>query len=174
MNKVGTAIFTASLVVFSAAAPAKIPKATELHFGSEPWHLELSLGDLKPGSGPESTPDRQVYYYDNRQGTVLSVIVENAHESANIDACREVFERRKADVQPTDEVQGSRGDAATQEYDWKLEFQGKPVVQHNVFACRIRGTYYIDVHASKIRYVPSDRDTLMRLVDAVKVVDPAR
>ena len=175
MKNVRTAIFGASLVILSAAAPAKMTKTIQLHFGSEPWHLELSLGGgLKPSDGPESSPDRQVYFYEDGQGTVLSVIVENAHEPANIDACREVFQRRKADIQPNDEVQGSRGDAATQEYDWKLDFQAKWVVQHNVFACRVRGTYYIDVHASKIPYVPSDHDALMRWVDAVDVVDSAQ
>ncbi|HMI20792.1 MAG TPA: hypothetical protein VK533_14745 [Sphingomonas sp.] len=156
-----------------AALAATVPKTTELHFGSEPWHLELALGELKPSGGAESRPDRKVYTYADKQGTVLSVIVENAHEPANIEGCREVFQRRKADIQPNDEVQVGRGDAVMQEYDWKLEFQGKPVVQHNVFVCRVRGTYYIDVHASKIPYVPSDRGALLRLVDAVTLIDPA-
>lgn len=173
MKKVRNTILRALLVILSATAPAIAQKTTELHFGSEPWHLELSLGDLKPSGGAESRPDRKVYTYADKQGAVLSVIVENAHAAANIESCREVFQRRKADIQPDDEVQGGRGDAVSQEYDWKLEFRGKPVVQHNVFVCHVRGTYYIDVHASKIPYIPSDHDALMRLVDAVTLVDSA-
>ena len=154
MKKIGAAIFTASLVIFPAAAPARILATTELHFGSEPWHLELSLGDLKPIDGAESRPARQVYTYVDGQGTVLSVIVENAHEPASIDSCRDVFQRRKAQFQPNGEIQGNRGDAATQEYDLQLDFHGKPIVQHNVYACHVRGTYYIDVHASKFSISP--------------------
>lgn len=36
---------------------------------------------------------------------------------------------------------------------------------------RVRGTYYIDVHASRIRYRLTDHDALMALIDGVAIVD---
>ena len=158
-------------LVSSAPSSAQSSKPTELRFGNVPWHLALSLGDMKPAEGFPSRPDRDVFTYSNGKGTILSVIVENAHAPATLASCRDVFARRKAGMQPANEVQGQRGDGATQEYDLKVDFQGEAIVQHNVFSCRVRGTYYIDTHASKIRYQAGDRDALMALIDGVAIVD---
>ncbi|HEX6741367.1 MAG TPA: hypothetical protein VF079_06185 [Sphingomicrobium sp.] len=156
-------------LLLAAGAPAA---PTELRFGSEPWHLALSLGGLKPTQGVESTADRQAWTYSNDKGTILSVIVENAHAPADKASCRDVFERRKADLKPANEVQGERGDAATQEYDFQLDFRGKAIVQHNIFSCRVRGTWYIDAHVSKIGYdAARDRAALLALLDGVAIVE---
>src|SRR5262249_20109396 len=155
-----------ALLALAAAAP------TELRFADAPFHLALSLGDMTPFEGAPSTADRKVFSYS--QGTTdLSVIVENAHAPAVMESCRDLFQRRKEGMQPANEVQGQRGDAATQEFDMPLEFQGKPIVQHNIFSCRVRGTWYIDTHASKMGYAPGDHDALMAIVDGVKIVDGA-
>jgi len=158
-------------LVVSASSSAQSPKPTELRFGNAPWHLALSLGDMKPTEGFPSRPDRDVFTYGDGKGTILSVIVEDAHAPATLASCRDVFARRKAGMQPANEVQGQRGDAATQEYDLKVDFQGEAIVQHNVFSCRVRGTFYIDTHASKIRYQSGDRDALMALIDGVAIVE---
>src|SRR5262245_34457571 len=140
-------------IAVSAAASAQAP--SELRFGSEPWRLALSLDGFKAYEGVPSTADRQVYSYSNGL-RVISVIVENAHAPATLASCRDVFAQRKQKsvqgIFPTNETQGQRGDGATQEYDLELNFQGKAIVQHNAFACRVRGNYYIDVHASKMDY----------------------
>src|SRR5206468_5816755 len=108
-----------------SAAPAAAAKPIELRFGGEPWHLALALGALKPSEGAPSSPDRQIFTYADGQGTILSVIVENAREPATMASCRDVFARRKEQdfdgILPVDEVQGQRGEAATQEYDLKLD-----------------------------------------------------
>jgi hypothetical protein len=162
-------------IALASAAPAQAPKPTELHFGDEPWHLALSLGDLKPIEGAASRPDRQVFTYSNDRGVVLSVIVENAHEPASMASCRDVFAQRKqhgtAGMLPLNEAQGQRGEAATQEYDLKLDYQGEKITQHNAFSCRVRGTYYVDVHASKILDQPGDHAALMAVIDGVAIVD---
>ena len=168
MNLVSAPILIALVVSASSSAQ---PKPTELRFANVPWHLALSLGDMKPTEGFPSRPDRDVFTYGDGKGTILSVIVENAHAPATLASCRDVFARRKASMQPVNEVQGQRGDAATQEYDLKVDFQGEAIVQHNVFSCRVRGTYYIDAHASKIRYQAGDRDALMALIDGVTIVE---
>jgi hypothetical protein len=169
MKKILGSALGACFVVSAPAGAA--PKPTELHFGSEPWHLVLSLGDLKPTEGAPSSVDRKVFTYADDRGSVLSVIVEDAHRPAIMASCRDVFAGRKAEMQPDNETQGQRGDSATQEYDLKLNFQGKPIVQHNVFSCRTRGNYYIDVHASHVPYQPSDHDALMALMAAVAIID---
>lgn len=163
-------------LVLAAAAPAQAPKPTELHFGNEPWRLVVSATGMKPIEGVPSKPDRQVFtYHNDAELTVLSVIVENAHAPATLASCRDVFARRKqqgaAGLLPVNEVQAQRGEAATQEYDLVVPYQGKTITQHNVFSCRVRGTYYIDVHASKIDYQPAERDKVLALVDAVAIVD---
>src|SRR5207253_2773617 len=103
-----------SALPLTPPAPAA-PKPTELHFGSEPWRLALSLGDLKPTEGAPSSADRHVYTYSNDRLEVLSVIVEDAHSPATLDSCRDVFARRKQGMPIVNEVQGQSGDAATQE-----------------------------------------------------------
>lgn len=158
-------------LVASAPSSAQSSKPTELRFAGVPWHLALALGDMKPAEGFPSRPDRDVFTYSNGKGTILSVIVENAHAPATLESCRDVFERRKDGMQPDNEVEGQRGDAATQEYDLKLDFQGEAIIQHNIFSCRVRGTHYIDTHVSKIRYRPGDRDALMALIDDVAIVE---
>ena len=158
-------------LVVSASSSAQSSKPTELRFANVSWHLALSLGDMKPTEGFPSRPDRDVFTYGDGKGTILSVIVEDAHAPATLASCRDVFARRKAGMQPANEVQGQRGDAATQEYDLKVDFQGEAIVQHNVFSCRVRGTFYIDTHASKIRYQSGDRDALMALIDGVAIVE---
>ena len=161
----------APLLALAAAAPA----VAELRFADEPWRLALQLDDMKPFEGAPSSPGRRVFSYSNGKGWVLSVIVENAQAPATLAGCRDVFDRRKqggnAGFAPVDEVQGQRGDAATQEFDVKGELQGRPFVMHNSYSCRVRGTYYIDVHASKIPYLPSDHDALWALVDRVKIIE---
>lgn len=162
------------LVAIAAAAPAQAPGSTQLRIHNEPWQLELSLGDLKPTQGFPSRADRQVSTYRNDKGVTLSVIVENARAPATLASCRNVFARRKqgkGGLVPVNEVQSQRGETAFQEYDFKLALKGKTIVHHNIFSCRVRGTHYIDVHASKIDYRPSDRDALMALVNSVKIVD---
>lgn len=163
------AAILAALASSTAFAAPRQP--TELRIANVPWHLELSLGDMKPVEGFPSRPDRDVFTYRSDQGAILSVIVEDAHAPATLDSCRDVFARRKAGVGAINEVQGQSGDAATQEYDVKVDFQGQTIVQHNIFSCRVRGTYYIDGHVSKIAFVPADRAALMALIDGVKVVD---
>ena len=163
-------------LVASAPSSAQSSKPTELRFADVPWHLALALGDMKPAEGFPSRPDRDVFTYSDGKGTILSVIVENAHAPATLASCREVFERRKLGnpgegILLVNEVQGQRGDAATQEYDLKIDSHGEAIVQHNVFSCRVRGNYYIDAHASKIRYRPGDRNALMALIDGVTIVE---
>ena len=169
-------LVTSLLVTLAAGSPAQAPSATELHFGNEPWHLALALGDLKPTRGIPSSADRQVFTYRNDDGVMLSVIVQKTHKPATLESCRNLFTRRKtgasllAGIRVANEVQGQRGEAATQEYDMIAENPGETIVHHNVFNCRIRGTYYIDVHASKMRYQPSDRPALLALVGGVAIV----
>jgi hypothetical protein len=159
-----------ALVSAAAWAAPALQKPTELRFANVPWHLELSLGDMKPIQGFPSRPDRDVFTYKNGEGTILSVIVENAHAPATLASCRDVFARRKAGMQPLNEVQRQRGDTPTQEYDMPLSSRGAAVFQHNVYSCRVRGTYYIDVHASGIRG-PGNQAALWALIDGVKIVD---
>ena len=156
-------------IALMAATAAQAKKPIELHFGNERWHLVLSSRDLKPTEGAPSDPDRQIWTYLNEQQMVLSVIVENAHQPATMASCRDVFAQRKqhgaGGLALSNEVQGQRGEAAIQEYDLKLG----TIVQHNIYSCRVRGTYYIDVHASKVGYEPGDHDALITLVDAVVI-----
>ena len=158
----------------TTAAAAEASKTKILHFGNEPWHLILSLSGLTPAEGFPGSPDRDVFTYTNDRLMNLSVVVENAHAPATLASCRDVFAQRKqgydgiTGVQLINEIEGQRGDAATQEYEVRLPNRA---IHHNVFSCRARGTYYIDVHVSKLGYQPSDRDALMALMDAVTIVD---
>ena len=99
MTKIKRAVLAAC---FTASVPASASsKPTELHFGGEPWHLALSLGRLKPSQGAPSSRDRQIFTYDDNRGTILSVVVENAHEPATMANCRGVFTRRSGQESAT-------------------------------------------------------------------------
>ena len=58
-----------------------------------------------------------------------------------------------------------------QEYDWRTVVDGRTYLQHNLFSCRVRGNYYIDVHASTLSPGPGDAAVLRGLVDGVRIVD---
>lgn len=159
-------------IAVTAAAPAETPKTKVLHY--DRWSLVIPLAGLKPTNGFPSRPDRDIFTYTNGRLTEVSVIVENAHAPATLASCRDVFAQRKQgyedirDVQLINEIEGQRGDAATQEYDVRLP---NGAIHHNIFTCRVRGNYYIDVHASKLGYRPSDRNALVALVDGVFIAD---
>lgn len=164
--------FTAALL----AAPLAAERAgalSDLHFGKEKWHLALSLPGLKPAQADRSNPDRQSFYYMSEDRSVIvSVIVENAHAPAKMASCHRVFEQRaKAPFISKLEIKaGKRGDAALQEYTVNLSPDGSKVQRH-IHTCRVRGNYYVDVHASKSLYVPADRALLLALVDGVTIAE---
>lgn len=164
-------ISTWFLAALASSAAIAAPKPTELRIANVPWHLELSLADMKPIEGYPSRPDRDVFTYKIDEGGILSVIVENAHSPATLAGCRAVFERRKAGMGLTRDVQAQRGDAATQEYNVSFGDPKAMAFQHNVYSCRVRGTYYIDVHAARIHYEPVQEDGLRALVELVKIVE---
>lgn len=155
-----------------AAAPSAQP--AEIRPAGEPWHLSLSLGDLTPVQGYPSRQDREVRTYRNGSGVTLSVIVENARAPATLASCRNVFARRKqgrGSMIPINESQREANGTVFQEYDLSMEAVGKSGLHHNIHSCRARGTYYIDVHASKANYRPADRAALLALVNGVTIVD---
>lgn len=167
-------LLTSLFVLLAAAAPPQKPKPTEVHVDNEPWHLELSLDGFQPAEGFPSSVNRQILTYRNGRGTMLSVIVENAHAPATLASCRRLFARRMqggGGPIPVNEVQRHRSDASFQEYDLKIGSNGATMLHHNIYSCRVRGSYYIDVHASKVPYQPGDRDALMALVDSVRIVN---
>jgi hypothetical protein len=158
----------------AAAASAKAPAPTELPVFGVPWHLSLALGAMKPFVLEPGRPGRQTYDFHTDDGTsVMTIAVENVEEPATLDGCRDVFDRRPGRI--GGELKGlhaeQRGDSAMQEYDWYGTVEGRAYVQHNVFSCRVRGTYYIDVHASKLTPGPGDAAALRALVDGVRIVE---
>lgn len=160
------ATFAAPLVAESAALP-------DLHFGREKWHLSLSLPGLKPAQADKANPDRQSFYFMSEDRSVIvSVIVVNAQAPATMASCKRVFEQRaKAPFITKVEIKaGKRGEAALQEYTVNLAPDGSKVQRH-IHTCRVKGNYYIDVHASKSLYTPADRSTLLALVDGVTIVE---
>jgi hypothetical protein len=161
------------LTALAAAASAYAPEPAEVRVDNETWYLQLPSGDLQPIEAVPSTADRKVLTYRVRDMT-LSVIVENAHAPATIASCREVFDGRQqgmAQFGLANEVRSQRGDAAIQEHDLTIDDRGQRVAHHDIFSCRVRGFYYIDVHASKTGYRPGDHDALMALVSEVRIVD---
>lgn len=170
-------VTAAAATALAAATPVQAKKPITLQVGNQPWHLVLPSGELKPIEGAPSSPDRQIFTYRSGQ-MVLSVIVENAHEPATMASCRSVFAQRKQQgtggMRVSNEVQSLRGEAATQEFDLKLgaiDPKLAAVVEHDIYSCRVRGTYYIDVHASKLPYQPGDHAALMALADGVAIVN---
>lgn len=163
-----------SLLLLAAAPSAQ--SSTILPVEGASWRLAVPLGDLKPTQGFPSRQDRQVRTYRDGRGTMLSVIVENARQPATLASCRNVFDRRKGgtpgpNIRLINEVQSQRGQIAIQEYDFEIDSGGRKTLHHNVHSCRARGTHYIDVHASKMDYRPSDRAALIALVESVAIID---
>jgi hypothetical protein len=158
----------------AAGAPARSREPTEILFDQEPWRLALFLGDLKPVQGYPDSPNRQVLTYGNEKGVMLSVIVQKIGAPATLASCLNVFDHRKQGrdgTVPVNEVHGQRSQTAYQEYDLILGAGANAIVHHDIFSCRVRGNYYIDVHASKLDYRRSDHAALMALVDGVRIVE---
>ena len=137
------------------------------------WHLLLPPDDLEPTEGLPSSVDRQIRTFRSGDGLMLSIIIQNMHAPATMEGCLELFERRRighAGISAANETHGVSGDTGFQEYDYELG-ANRTTLHHNIFSCRVRGTYFIDVHASKLGYRPSDRAALKALVDGVKIID---
>ena len=163
-------------LLLAAAPPATAKdKPIELRVGNEPWRVVLAAPGMKKAEGAPSRPGRQIYTFQNTKTfTMLSVIVEDAQAPATMASCRDVHERRAkalpSDIRSTEKHE-LRGEAEFQEYTLALPVPGEPILQHHVHNCRIKGNYYIDAHASKLRYKPADRDALVAVLDAVTIVE---
>jgi hypothetical protein len=165
---------TLLMLASAAAAPASTSKPTAVTVDNEPWYLLLDLGDLTPTEGIESNSNRKILTFGSDKGVMLSVIVQKVHAPATLAGCRDLFDRRKrgeGDLIPANEVQWQQGDTSIQEFEWFFGSGDKTIIHHNTFSCRVRGNYYIDVHASKAGYRPSDHDALMALINDVRIVD---
>lgn len=162
-------LLLATLVTALAAAPAPI----RLPVANAPFHLTVELGGMKPFELDPSRPGRQTFSFHTNDGnSVMTIAVEDVEEPATLAGCREVYDRRPARI--GGELRGyhveQHGEAAMQEYAWYTTVDGRAYVQHNVFSCRVRGTYFIDVHASALNPKPGDAARLRTLVDRVRIV----
>jgi hypothetical protein len=162
-------LFLAPLALAAAAAPAP----TRLAVANAPFHLTVELGNMTPFKLDPGRPGRQTFDFHTGDGnSVMTIAVEDVDEPATLAGCKEVFDRRPGKIggEFNEYHVEQHGEALMQEYDWHTTVAGRAYVQHNVFSCRVRGNYYIDVHASALNPRPGDAARLRALVSKVRIV----
>ncbi len=144
----------------------------KLSLPGEKWALEFDAGgfEIKENQLSPQGDARKLFAVNRRTGINMSVFMEKAAGKGGSRACRTYYwSRAKQSPFKKDGVRlYQRGLMALVEYTVK-EFRGVPVNQKNINAYLAKGDTWIDVHLSKVQYVPADRKLFDSVLKSVKI-----
>ncbi len=120
---------------------------------------------------------RGVYYMFVNASTGLnaSVYLEPATACQTAPACREYYwEHRDSSMSTAQGVtRFERNGFALLEF-LIPEMAGQPIQQYHFSGHQVRDGYWIDLHLSKVRYTPQDRQHFLDFVDGLVIVPKAK
>lgn len=161
-----------------AMAQQAAPEAPAIRAGFEgkPWAVQL----IAPGFELQRNgvrPDGRVYLLARRGAFGLSIMLEKVHGTATDDGCVKTFAARakgNSAFKPVEVTQSRLGKVPTLEY-LIAEAGGVQVRQKSLLGCLAREDVYADIHLSKMRYDPADREELLAILSSASIiaVDPA-
>ncbi len=150
-----------SLVLVALTCIAQQPQPPlhgRLSLPAKDWGVVLTL----PGFAVktvETKPDGRRYLVAENDNTqvVVSVTLEETKSSTSDSSCRRSLEEKTK--HPPVKIQDVRfslsGDVDVMRY-LVAEFKGQRINQESLFACQFYDNTYIDMHISKVNYVPAD------------------
>lgn len=143
-------------------------------YPNKTWWVEVdSPGFAVKGKGRKPDGRYYLFAHDARTNVILSVILEQAPNGADISACDAHLQQRmesveKLGVTPTDQKSSEFNSMMMMEYIIPT-VDGKAVQQKNVVACAVKEDVYVDVHLSKAQFQPADEQELLDLLNHVEI-----
>ncbi len=151
-------------------AGRRFPDRLDFSIAGAPWDVTVPAGDFVVRQRELTDGGRALHVLFDSPSTKLTVslFLEPATRCQSAEACRDMLKRDNLqDVEhPTNVQTTTIGDTPVLEYLVPV-YKGQPIRQLNVFAEFVVDNYWVDLHASKILYVPEDRrlfDTFVRSV----------
>jgi len=154
-----------------AVAQQPKPLRGRLSLATKDWGVLLDL----PGFTVkivETKPDGRRYMVAENETTnvVVSLTLEAVKAGARASSCRKSLEEKtKITEVKIRDVRFSR----TDDFDvmWYVvpEFKGQPVKQESLFACQFYDNTYIDLHVSKVNYIPADEPLFAAVLQSMHI-----
>jgi len=163
-------------VISPPPGPALSASGTvELAVRGASWALALDLPGFKL-EPIETRPDGRAVRITGENsdtGVVISVYVEPAEAGKTAAVYRdEVW--RNVQREPTtikrDDKRSQRGAIAILEYRIP-DYQGVPLNQKQINAVLVHGDMWVDLHLSKVRFVPADDALFDKIIASMRIVD---
>jgi hypothetical protein len=130
----------------------------------------------------EMKSGRQAYLLAShpKNGIVISITIEKVSEPTSPDECRRSLEARKDSYGPpsglritrvTGKSVGSEVPPSADVMEFLLDQNEFAAIrQKNFFACMTRDNAFIDIHMSKVDFVPADQAVMEQVVQSVRFV----
>jgi len=119
----------------------------------------------------ETKPDGRRYMVAENQSThvVVSLTLEQVEKGSG-DSCRRSLEKKvkSAPLKIADVHFSRAGETDVMEY-MVSELNGHRLNQKSIFACQFYDDTYIDLHVSKVDYVPADEPLFTSVLNSVRV-----
>lgn len=161
-----------------AMAQQSAPEAPAIRarFEGKPWEVRV----IAPGFAVERDvvqPDGRVYVLARRGAFGLSIMLEKVQGAATDDGCVKTFAARAKGnngFKLSEVTQSRLGEVPTLEY-MVAEAGGVPVRQRSLLGCLAKDDVYADIHLSKMRFEPADREELLTILRSASIAaaDPA-
>ena len=120
----------------------------------------------------ETKPDGRRYMVAQNETTnvVVSLTLEQIKPGPSASSCRESLEKRTTDrsLKIQDARFSRSGDVDVLQY-MVPEFRGQRINQKSIFACQFYDATYIDLHVSKVNYVPADEPLFAKVLDSMHI-----
>ena len=162
---------TSFLVAIGSVAQEPKPLRGRLSLPTKNWSVALDLSGFTVKT-VETKPDGRRYMIAQNETTnvVVSLTLEQVKPGPSASSCRESLEKKTTD--PSLKIQDARfsrsGDVDIMQY-MVPEFRGQQVNQKSIFACQFYDNTYIDLHVSKVNYVPADEPLFAKVLDSMHI-----
>jgi len=158
--------------MFQALAQDKPALHGKLSLPGKTWGVALELPSGFKVKTVETKPDGRRYLLaeDEAKPMVVSLTLEQVRQGAPSATCRESLEQKtkSAPAQIRDIRYSHSGNFDIMEYTVP-EFAGQKIDQRSLFACELYDGTYIDLHVSKVNYVPENEVWFMDVMNTMHI-----
>lgn len=164
-----------SIFCLELSAQKLQPDMNHISLPDEDWDLALNLDGFEVSKNSVSADGKAREILVGQENSLLnvSVFIEEADHAGDAIACRK-FYWAKAEKSPLPKQNlklYENNGMAFVEHDTK-EYQGQKVNYHSMNIYLSKGTYWIDVHISKMSYKPEDQILFDNIVNSIKIESP--
>src|SRR5215813_12112666 len=166
-----TFTFAALSMTSISLAQQSPPLRGRLSLPNKNWGVALELPGFTVRTVETKADGRRYMFAQNEAaGMAVSLTLEQIKPGTHAAACRDSLQQRtKSQAVKVADVSFSRsGEFDVMQYTVP-EFAGQKINQKNVFACEFYDNTYIDLHISKVKYVPTAELLFTQVLNSMHV-----